>query len=108
MPSPRGKYVPIKGYAALGGKAEFMFENGRLKTTQLEFGGKTFTAADFSKTSAFAQSKLVDWQFAEKAIIASLLAPASSRALHHPSRRANVIAHVSGVKHHARTILAVT
>lgn len=68
-------YKSLPGYAAMGGRATFKYNaEGRLATTRLEYGGEvytTFTGAD--EDAKFAQSKLVGWRFAEKAIIASLL-----------------------------------
>jgi len=81
------KYTPISGYAALGGKASFVYESsqdgkGRLRTVTLSYGGQRFdyqnhsigsTDPNLEENIAFKSSRLVGWRFAEKAIIASLL-----------------------------------
>lgn len=73
--STLGKYAPIPGYAPLGGKARFTQVGSRLKTVELEYNNTKW--ADFDdelSESDFAKSKLSGWRFAEKAIIASLVA----------------------------------
>lgn len=69
------RYKPLPGFARLGGQAVFALEDGKLKTTLLEYGGHTYTNFSDPRSDAdFAKSKLSGWRFAEKAIIASLLA----------------------------------
>lgn len=71
------QYKPLPGFAPLGGKATFQWKDGKLTTVQLQYRGKTYDAvnkADPAETAKFQQSALEGWTFAEKAIIASLLA----------------------------------
>lgn len=76
--SSMDKYKPLEGYAALGGQATFKFdpEKARMVTTKLVYKGKEYVPRDDDAevNSAFKESRLVGWRFAEKAIIASLLA----------------------------------
>jgi len=68
------KYEPISGYARLGGMATFVEDNGRLRTTELRYGGKTYTKFDDEEVEQdFIKSKRSKWRYAEAAIIASLL-----------------------------------
>jgi len=69
------KYQPLPGYAKLGGRAMFEERDGRLVTTLLEYGGESFSGFDDEQSDKdYAESKLSGWRFAEKAIIASMLA----------------------------------
>eukprot|EP00662_Eupelagonemidae_sp_cell21_P035177 gene35177-54954_t len=76
--SDMGRYAPIPGYAALGGKAVFRLDGRWVRTHSLTYGCKTFINDDdgFQNEDTrmdYANSKLTGWRFAEKAIIASLL-----------------------------------
>ena len=68
------KYKPIEGFASLGGKATFEWKNGRLRTVELVYNGKVYDRKKDVSNSKFQESILEGWDFAEKAIIASLLA----------------------------------
>lgn len=69
------RYAPLPGFARLGGQAVFTPKDGRLKTVLLQYGGHTYTNFSDPRSDAdFAKNKLSGWRFAEKAIIASLLA----------------------------------
>lgn len=73
--SSMAKYSPIPGYAPLGGKARFRQLGSRLQTEWLEYNSTQYTGfTDAVSDSDFTNSKLSGWRFAEKAIIASLLA----------------------------------
>ncbi|GMH87678.1 hypothetical protein TL16_g10935 [Triparma laevis f. inornata] len=98
-------YIPLTGYAAMGGKATFVFDNtygtyGRLRTTSITYGGVTYTEADFAEDAtvtdpvtgreetvkeAEADSRWIGWRFAEKCIMSSLLG------------QTNLILHVKGL-----------
>ncbi len=86
-------YVPLDGYAALGGQATFVFDNslgkyGRLRTTSITYGGKTYTQEDFDDPAvmeAEADNRWIGWRYAEKCIMASLLG------------QTNLILHVKGL-----------
>ncbi|GMI14195.1 hypothetical protein TrVE_jg9331 [Triparma verrucosa] len=97
-------YDPLPGYAAMGGKATFVFDNtygkyGRLRTTSITYGGVTYTEADFAEDAkitnadgieetvkeAEADSRWIGWRFAEKCIMSSLLG------------QTNLILHVKGL-----------
>jgi len=70
------KYTPLAGFAKLGGKAEFVPDGERLRTVKMQYDGVSYTSFDDRQVAEdFSQrSKLSGWRFAEKAIIASLLA----------------------------------
>ncbi|CAE8641003.1 unnamed protein product [Polarella glacialis] len=69
------KYEPIEGFARLGGKAVLKQSGGRLRTVRLEYDGKNYTNfTDIESDADLALNKLSGWRFAEKAIIATLLA----------------------------------
>eukprot|EP00931_Biecheleriopsis_adriatica_P059044 TRINITY_DN35269_c0_g1_i1.p1 TRINITY_DN35269_c0_g1~~TRINITY_DN35269_c0_g1_i1.p1 ORF type:complete len:1384 (-),score=308.98 TRINITY_DN35269_c0_g1_i1:77-4015(-) len=76
------KYAPIDGFASLGGKAFFAPQNanspaasGTLKLVRLEYNGTKYTNfQDPQSQDDFNRSTLSGWRYAEKAIIASLLA----------------------------------
>ncbi|CAL1138925.1 unnamed protein product [Cladocopium goreaui] len=71
------QYKALPGFAPLGGKATFQWKDGKLTTVQLQYKGKTYDAvnkAEPAETTQFQHSVLEGWNFAEKAIIASLLA----------------------------------
>jgi len=71
------KYVPIQGFAKMGGKATFQLTGeGRLKTVRLEYLGSVYTDVHFRSPvvrQAYQNNRLIGWRFAEKAIIASIL-----------------------------------
>jgi len=72
--SALAKYKPIPGYAALGGKASFKQEGGRLKTVKMEYNGSTFTSfEDEESDKMYGKSVRSGWRMAEASIIASLL-----------------------------------
>ena len=97
--------MPLDGYAPLGGKATFVFDNskgtyGRLRTTSITFAGVIYTEADFAEDAQMYNSELekyetvkeaeadnrwIGWRFAEKCIMASLLG------------QTNLILHVKGL-----------
>lgn len=87
------QFLPIAGYAAMGGKATFVFDNtfgkyGRLRTTSITYGGKTFGPSDFANPQTLLDEKnniWTGWRFAEKCILASLCA------------QTNLIMHVKGL-----------
>eukprot|EP00520_Triparma_pacifica_P020596 CAMPEP_0118646518 /NCGR_PEP_ID=MMETSP0785-20121206/8103_1 /TAXON_ID=91992 /ORGANISM="Bolidomonas pacifica, Strain CCMP 1866" /LENGTH=849 /DNA_ID=CAMNT_0006538525 /DNA_START=21 /DNA_END=2567 /DNA_ORIENTATION=- len=94
---PDGEGV-INGYAGLGGKATFKFDNdmgvddkmiyGRLKTTSITYDGVTYNEQDFADPAvmeAEANNKWIGWRYAEKVIMSSLLA------------QTNLILHVKGL-----------
>jgi len=70
------KYQPLPGYAKLGGRALLEERDGRLVTVLLEYGGQSYSGFDDKQSDEDYEnkSKLSGWRFAEKAIIASLLA----------------------------------
>mmetsp|Transcript_83213 Transcript_83213/g.211887 ORF Transcript_83213/g.211887 Transcript_83213/m.211887 type:complete len:851 (-) Transcript_83213:67-2619(-) len=69
------KYMPLPGFAKLGGRAVFKETEGRLATVLLEYGGHKYGEFNDSAVEEdYSSSKLSGWRFAEKAIIASLLA----------------------------------
>jgi len=69
------KYTPLPGYAPLGGKALFEEKDGRLATVSLEYRGSRYTSfEDEISDLDYHKSTLSGWRFAEKAIIASLMA----------------------------------
>jgi len=73
--SSMSKYKPMKGYAALGGKATFERRGSTLQTVKLEYNGSTFT--DFDSASVReayeTRSTRTGWRMAEGAFISSLL-----------------------------------
>lgn len=76
------QFKPIEGYAALGGKATFVFDSsygkyGRLRTTSISYGGTTYGPADFSDQQTLLDeknNKWTGWRFAEKCFLSSLCA----------------------------------
>ncbi|CAJ1396769.1 unnamed protein product [Effrenium voratum] len=69
------RYQPLPGFAPLGGKAVFSVEGAKLKTVRLEYNGTVYdTSQDPLADAVFERSVLKGRLFAEKAIIASLLA----------------------------------
>ncbi|CAJ1355415.1 unnamed protein product [Effrenium voratum] len=69
------RYQPLPGFAPLGGKAVFSVEGTKLKTVRLEYNGTVYdTSQDPLADAMFERSVLKGRLFAEKAIIASLLA----------------------------------
>ena len=87
------QFTPILGYAKMGGKATFVFDNtrgkyGRLRTTSITYGGKTFGPSDFANPQTLLDEKnnmWTGWRFAEKCILSSLCA------------QTNLIMHVKGL-----------
>jgi len=86
-------FTPIEGFAPLGGKATFVFDNtlgkyGRLKTASITYGGQTYDETNFADPSvleAERDNRWIGWRFAEKCIMASLLS------------QTNLILHVKGL-----------
>jgi hypothetical protein len=79
---------PIKGFAALGGRAELVYDAtiglyGALRTTSISYNGTTYTPSVDELVPS--DSTFRGWRFAEKALLASLVA------------RLNLIMHVKNV-----------
>lgn len=53
------KYPPLPGYAALGGRASFRQDAGRLRTVSLDYQGRRYT--NFSDPQVEAGVKDVFW-----------------------------------------------
>ncbi|CAK9071094.1 Hypothetical protein (Fragment) [Durusdinium trenchii] len=69
------KYPPLPGYAALGGRASFRQDAGRLRTVSLDYQGRRYTNfSDPQVDEAYEKNNTrTGWRMAEGAFIASLL-----------------------------------
>eukprot|EP00434_Breviolum_minutum_P021170 symbB.v1.2.018677.t1/scaffold1410.1/size216244/3 len=73
--SELASYEPIKGYAALGGKATFERDGPRLRTVMLEYNGSRYSDFRIPQVDrAYEENNTrLGWRMAEGALIASLL-----------------------------------
>jgi hypothetical protein len=87
------QFASIDGYARMGGKATFKYDNskglyGRLKTIKIEYLGDSYDETDFADPAVMEAEKdnrLIGWRYAEKCIMSSLLS------------QTNLILHVKGL-----------